>query len=79
VHVHHMLVDAHVGGDCTTCLLMCDTLASLAVHGGPLRSRGHIRMHPLSTPTNVAIWKHFCNIHLKQVKHLQTHVCNICV
>jgi hypothetical protein len=51
----HMSFDAHVGGDRTTCLLTCDTLASLTVYGGPLRSWGRICMHPLSTPTNITI------------------------
>jgi hypothetical protein len=48
--------------------------------GGDRYARGnHICMCPLPTPTNIATWKHFCNIRLKQVKHLQTYVCNICV
>jgi hypothetical protein len=68
-HTHaaarHMHVDAHAGGDCTT---------------DKRYARGdRICMRPLPTPANVATWKHFYSIHLKQVKHLRTYVCNICV
>jgi hypothetical protein len=47
---------------------------------GDCYTRGdRICMRPLPTPTNVTTWKHFYNIRLKHVKHLQTYVCNICV
>jgi len=58
----------HAAGDRATCLLTC------------AHARGDcICTCPLLTPANVATLKHFCNICLKQMKHLQTYIYNICV